>query len=999
MNDLLKKLKSPTSDYRPHPFWSWNDRLEEDELRRQIREMAKTGQGGFFMHARSGLETPYMGKEWMDLVRACVDEAEKCGLHAWCYDELGWPSGSAGGAVTAMGDDYCVRWLRLRPYEGKCEGDVIGFYGVREDNSYRHLGESEDSSALATEDERVMYATSFCDDSYFDILNPDVVKAFIDHTYEGYRREMGDALRDGRLHGYFTDEPQYALCRNPWSKVIPEQFERENGFSIIPHIPALFLGRDGFEELRFRFWRLVNRLFTESFAGQIYDWCEKNGTRLTGHAMMEDNLLCQIHCTAGCMPMYEYMHVPGIDWLGRNPATDRETGKPVNPTVPLQVGSVAAQLGKRHVITETYAMSGWDISFAEMKYLVEWQFLYGVNLVCQHLDAYSLRGHRKGDYPPSMFYHSSWWDEYSAYTDAVSRTGMLLSDSVDAPETLLLHPMHSIWLKYTNDDMNAEGEFDNRFMGTVMRLTMAHVPFHLGDETIIARHGKVKDGVFTVGERDYKTVLIPEIWGLDRTTYQLLLAFAEEGGRVVLLGCEPEFIDGVRCPDEIKKLTDKCHRVSFYEKFTAVENLLRFADTHDLHRVPIEGIAGEDGDVRVSVRHLGEGHVYFFLNTDKQNSHRVTVTLPEEDAVKLDVHTMKCEKVKSRQDDGCLKAELEFAPMESMILLCGYDIPAEAAPAETAPLPLDASTSNWTVGEESDVNCFLLEYCSVSRGEGWSGRDHTMRLDSMMKRDEYGDGEPQVKYTFTVDGTADLSAMTDMRFVTEVRLPARVTVNGEDAPLVEGEWWLDHSFSVFDLTGKIRHGENEVILTGFCTGEEKDGKIRYLPNSDFSFGYLTGRFGVFADGCYTSVDKNAVVCDDGFTLGNMPREINGGVITTEGFPFFRGKMYLSRNITVKNADAPRHVDLSGMRAACARVYVNGEAGGLIAFGKLTEDITSRLREGENEIKLELYVGNRNLLGPHHMPEAGMTSPGPVDFTPVGNSENWKERYAFVRYGV
>ena len=998
MKNLLKSLSSPDTCYRPHPFWSWNDRLCEDELRRQVREMAKTGQGGFFMHARDGLETPYMEDEWMDCIRACIDEAEKCGLHAWCYDELGWPSGSAGGAVTAMGDDYCVRWLRLRVYEGECAGDVIGFYAVRPDGSYRYLGADEASASLAEEGEEVRYATSFCDDSYFDILSPDVVKAFIDHTYEGYKRETGDDLMSGRLRGFFTDEPQYALCRTPWSKVIPEQFERENGFSLIPHIPALFIGRDGREEIRFRFWRLVNRLFTESFAKQIFEWCDKNGTRLTGHAMMEDNLICQIHCTAGCMPMYEYMHVPGIDWLGRDPAPDGEGGT-CNPLIPLQVGSVAAQLGKKQVLTETYAMSGWDISFAQMKYLADWQFLYGVNLMCQHLDAYSLRGRRKGDYPPSMFYHSSWWDEYSAYTDAVSRTGALLAESEDAPETLLIHPMHSIWLKYTNDNMNAEGEFDLKFTGTVMRLAKAHVPFHLGDETIIARHGRVNGNVFTVGQRDYKTVLIPEIWGLDRTTYELLSAFAEAGGRIVLLGGAPEFIDGVRCEDEIKLLTDRCHRVDFYGEYTAEENLLRFADAHGIPYVPVHGIGCNGSDVRVSVRRYGEGKIYFLLNSSRDAACRVSVTLPDTDAVKLDASTMRLERVKTVPAKGGAKAELAFAPMESVIVLCGYDLSADEPPAVSMNLPLDASMSTWTVGEESDANCLLLEYASLNCGDGWTEREHTLRLYNMIKDGKYGNSEPQVKYTFNVARDAELSAMTDMRFVTEVLRPAWVTVNGEDAPLLEGEWWLDHSFGVFDLSGKVKHGENEIILSGFCTEAEVDGKVMQMPNSDFSFGYLTGRFGVFADGGYTAIDRNVFVCDDGFTLGNMPREITGGCVTTEGFPFFRGKMYLKKTVRVDNADVPRHVDMSGMGAACARVYVNGEAGGLIAYGKLTEEVTSRLREGENEIKVELFLGNRNLLGPHHSPEAGHTSPGPGEFTPSRDSDRWKERYSFVRYGV
>ena len=80
---------------RPVPFWSWNDKLEPDELRRQIGAMQDAGMGGFFMHARGGLETEYLSEDWFRAVEASVDEAKKRGMQAWCYDENGWPSGLA----------------------------------------------------------------------------------------------------------------------------------------------------------------------------------------------------------------------------------------------------------------------------------------------------------------------------------------------------------------------------------------------------------------------------------------------------------------------------------------------------------------------------------------------------------------------------------------------------------------------------------------------------------------------------------------------------------------------------------------------------------------------------------------------------------------------------------------------------------------------------------------------------------------------------------------
>lgn len=56
--------------WRPIPFWSWNDKLKQTKLIEQIHWMKDNGIGGFFMHARSGLQTEYLSEEWMQCIEA-----------------------------------------------------------------------------------------------------------------------------------------------------------------------------------------------------------------------------------------------------------------------------------------------------------------------------------------------------------------------------------------------------------------------------------------------------------------------------------------------------------------------------------------------------------------------------------------------------------------------------------------------------------------------------------------------------------------------------------------------------------------------------------------------------------------------------------------------------------------------------------------------------------------------------------------------------------------
>ena len=108
MNKMMKNFLSPGPEFRGAPFWAWNAKLEPEELRRQIRIFKEMGLGGFFMHSRVGLGTPYLSREWFDCIRACADEARKQGLKAHLYDEDRWPSGAAGSLVT-RDDRYKAR--------------------------------------------------------------------------------------------------------------------------------------------------------------------------------------------------------------------------------------------------------------------------------------------------------------------------------------------------------------------------------------------------------------------------------------------------------------------------------------------------------------------------------------------------------------------------------------------------------------------------------------------------------------------------------------------------------------------------------------------------------------------------------------------------------------------------------------------------------------------------------------------------------------------------
>ena len=83
--------------------------------------------------------------------------------------------------------------------------------------------------------------------------------------------------------GFFTDEPQYFRYQTAYSPVMLKAYRERYGEDLLKELGALFMDCDESDRLRYRYWKLMNELYTESFAGQIFRWCEKHNCMMTGH--------------------------------------------------------------------------------------------------------------------------------------------------------------------------------------------------------------------------------------------------------------------------------------------------------------------------------------------------------------------------------------------------------------------------------------------------------------------------------------------------------------------------------------------------------------------------------------------------------------------------------------------------------------------------------------------------------------------------------------------
>ncbi|PTX97442.1 hypothetical protein DB346_20830 [Verrucomicrobia bacterium LW23] len=617
-------FQTPGAAYRGKPFWSWNSRIERDELVRQIHTFARMGMGGFFIHSRTGLDTEYMGTEWLDAVAHSVEEAAALGLEAWLYDEDRWPSGAAGGLVTRE-PRYRMRYLRCtrlepgRPIPPSLlrAGALVAAFSATVEGvnllKYKMLA-PDDIAAAATcgasvdtepahhcllvfSTEEVPTHDFFNGGAYLNTLDPATVQRFIDVTHERYAQTCGEHF-GSVVPGIFTDEPHhgFVMCDTPqgwiypadsgwavpWTEGFAEDFRNRFGEDLIPRLPELFLrlGGERFSPVKWRYMEALHARFLECWAAPIQKWCEAHNLRVTGHVLAEDLPGAQSVTCGSVLRYYERMGTPGMDQLNLDNRCFW-TAK--------QVASSVRQMGKSRAISELYGCTGWQLDFAGHKELGDWQAFLGINIRCHHLAWYSMAGEAKRDFPASISFQSAWHPEYRAVEDYFARLHTALQTGRAVCDVLVLHPVESVWaqvhaswavwIKNQSPDI---APIDDVFVMLCQWLLGAQIDYDYGDEDQLARLGSILPGngdeppVLCLGQGRYRAVVVAGVETIRSSTLELLQRFQASGGTLVFAGKPPEYTDAVRS-DAPRRLAQSASSVRVPLERNALTTALRRA--------------------------------------------------------------------------------------------------------------------------------------------------------------------------------------------------------------------------------------------------------------------------------------------------------------------------------------------------------------------------------------------------------------------------------------
>ncbi len=1016
MTKIWDSLQNPPADYRSVPLWSWNDRLEKEELERQIEEMHAAGIGGFFMHARGGLLTPYMSEEWMEAIRISIAKSQELGMNAWFYDENGWPSGFADGQVPAKGIAYQQKQLHIEvaPFHSPPER-TLGYYAAEADGKgYRLLSPVEADAAEL----RVYYEVN---PYYTDTLSKLAVGEFITTAYEAYWEQFGEEY-GAQLHGVFTDEPQFARGGLPWSFELTEMFTSRHGYDVLTVLPALFFNNGNYTKARYDYWECVTYMFTQAYAKQIGDWCESKGWSATGHVVDEQELMHQVTSVGDPLAFYEYLQIPGCDWLGRFVGEE--------PIVPKQVSSVARQLGKKRTITESFGCSGWNVSFADLKRIGEWQFVHGINLMCQHLQGYTLRGLRKRDYPPSLFYQQPWWDDYKGFNDYFARLSLLLAEGTSQAEVLLLHPVRSAWLTQCGEDYSAIVPYHEGFAQLSRWLCQSFIEHDYGSESIIAGHGRISGDRFIVGVAAYRVVIIPPSLTLDRTTLALLQQFVRQGGTLIAFAPYPLLVNG-----ETDATLETLLQGAIRPEWNA-EDLLQAVSTTSLPFLSITDQAGQPvvaDTVNVRTLELEGSILHYLVNSGTETYPLLNVNLLRKGTVSLiNLETGDFSTLKQEDLNEGVRIQLPLYPGQSYMLKVDTQQTHQA----------DVNSDN-NLGR---VDVELVEHHSIVQAElapRWeiSAVDlNSLTLDNARLRVEAGEwsqlqpvifiqeqllvyGRPvaiELEFDFTVD--FDVHQERELYLVLERPEEMEIKLNGVPVEAVSCGWWRDTSFQKIDIHGQVTAGRNTITLTTeFRHSAELYAKLERAKlfeaegnkltfEQEIESIYLVGSFGVESATSFTEGERKAVFTDGPFRLTEVPKIVQQGDFAQQGFPFFAGSLHLQQTLELNTEELlqAKWLFQSPPDAIVSKLSINGNVVKKFLWEPYEADITPFLQSGSNRIELVLTNSCRNLLGPHHHlkgevykigPDSFKDKPGWTDKDLDPDTHVYQARYAFVRFGL
>lgn len=1008
-----QQFQNPPAPYRGAPLWSWNKKLDKDEVLGQIENFKEMGFGGAHIHVRVGLDTEYLGEEYMDIVRDCVEQAKKQGLYIYLYDEDRWPSGYGGGMVTK--NPQFRAWHLLftpAPYEEKGEteernflacfsigersgnGVLLGCYDVKLDENgilagYRKI-EKEDQ---AEGEKWYAYAETnpthpwYNHQTYVDVLNEAATEFFLETTHEVYREAVGTEFGK-TVPSIFTDEPHMVHKTNlpsaqsrqdvflPWTLDFTDSFAKRYGINLLERLPELFWETKDTScmEIRYQFHNHLAERFEAAYTGKIASWCKKNGIAFTGHLLFEETLESQNLSAGDLMRSYRNMDIPGMDLLMDE----------INLTTAKQVQSVVRQYGKKGAMSEEYGVNNYDFDFRDFKFQGDWQAALGITFRVPHLSWLSMKGEAKRDYPPSFNYQSPWYREFKLLEDHFSRINLMMENGKPLVRVAVIHPLENYWCCFGPENQTGEKrrELDEQFQNLTRWLMTNGIDFDYLDEELLPELYEPNSG--KVGEMAYEAVILPGLYTLRDTTQDFLNQFEQAGGKIIIAGQPPYLTNGkesgINIPGE---------QIAF-EKDKILEKLAEFQNV----KFCLPDGAGSEKYVYQMKEE--NDRIYLFAASvskpeEKENPKCTPMVIKVRgtyQAEYMDTMTGEIFPITVSHKNGWTWIEKNVYAFDSLLLcLRKCELQEKNLIAQTNP-----ENENWsriTVPEQVDYelqeqNVVLLDLAEYALdGEAYQPEEEILRIDTALRmRLQYPlrtsfDAQPYANQKITEGHTVRLryhiqseEMVAGAKLALEPENRMEILWDGMPIQNIADGWYVDRCIETVSLP---------VILPG---SHMLELVMPFTEKTNLEAAYIIGDFG-------TRISGNEVC------MVQLPRKLHFSSVTEQGLGFYSGN--ISYKFSVDCPDGKLRIHVPKYRGALIGIFVDGVRKGSVICPPY-DLILRDLEPGKHEITLELYGNRYNTFAAlHYAAESFKCRTGSMTWRTTG--DEWSYEYHLSQFGI
>ncbi len=567
----------PPLAVKSRPLWFWNkvpNREETISILQACRESGYAGVGilpNFSQH-----EMRFMSPEYLEQYKVAADCAKELGMKLCLYDEFWYPSGSAGGLLRERYPQYLCK--RLEMVETTVDtpdaialnvpaGALMGCVAMNMRTFAR-----ENITAACQDGQLVWQRPGDDADVYkimafvcvpdgtknlVDYLEPSAVRAFIELTYVGYQKVLGEHFGT-TIDSAFFDEPTFYSTGGgrAWTPRFNEYFRQTHSTDPVPFYPAMFMDiGDDTAEARNALFGFRAKLFSDAFVKSIADWLEPYNIQLTGHVDQEE---C-VNPTGMCGDMikfFEHQPIPGVDEIfeyGRGSVAYK------------LVTSAAINYDRHLIMSEVYGGIN-DMPVALLYKEVMDQTVKGVNLFVPHAVWYDANPANIIFQPELSSRDALYGPELPAYNRYVGRIQRLMQNpGRTVADIAVLYPIESLQATYhffghvSPYIGGVPGDEDNyQRLCEFLTFNFHRDYVYLHPETLQKRSRVVpRDAAHpatflelknTENSARFDTLLLPSMQVIGLETLRVVKDFYDRGGRVVAVGRLP--VQATRTADD-----------------------------------------------------------------------------------------------------------------------------------------------------------------------------------------------------------------------------------------------------------------------------------------------------------------------------------------------------------------------------------------------------------------------------------------------------------------